>query len=125
MEIRLANLVDLNACLAIDDSFETEYVWQMEEHSVTGDIAIGFHLVRLPVTTKSLRELFPVFDLKTIVDEKLRLAGAKTVLRIQQVIHNLSAFDNDLVCIGQFHSGGVVFFNASRSQRAYFSINWS
>jgi ribosomal protein S18 acetylase RimI-like enzyme len=48
MEIRLANLGDLNACLAIDDSFETEYVWQMEEHSTAGDIAVGFHLARLP-----------------------------------------------------------------------------
>jgi ribosomal protein S18 acetylase RimI-like enzyme len=48
MEIRLANLGDLNACLAIDDSFETEYVWQMEERNAPGDIAIGFHLARLP-----------------------------------------------------------------------------
>jgi ribosomal protein S18 acetylase RimI-like enzyme len=48
MEIRLANLGDLNACLAIDDSFETEYVWQMEERNTPGDIAIGFHLARLP-----------------------------------------------------------------------------
>ncbi len=48
MEIRLANLGDLNACLAIDDSYETEYVWQMEERSSAGDIAIGFHLARLP-----------------------------------------------------------------------------
>jgi len=48
MEIRPANLGDLNACLAIDDSFETEYVWQMEERNSAGDIAIGFHLARLP-----------------------------------------------------------------------------
>lgn len=48
MEIRLANLGDLNACLGIDGSFETEYVWQMDEHNTTGDIAIGFHLARLP-----------------------------------------------------------------------------
>jgi len=48
MEIRPGNLGDLNACLAIDDSFETEYVWQMEEHSNGSDISIGFHLVRLP-----------------------------------------------------------------------------
>ncbi len=48
MEIRPANLGDLNACLAVDDSFETEYVWQMEERNSAGDIAIGFHLARLP-----------------------------------------------------------------------------
>jgi ribosomal protein S18 acetylase RimI-like enzyme len=48
MEIRLANLVDLNACLAIDDSFETECVWQMEEHASSGSIAVSFRLTRLP-----------------------------------------------------------------------------
>ncbi|MDE3090559.1 MAG: GNAT family N-acetyltransferase, partial [Chloroflexota bacterium] len=48
MEIRPARLTDLNACLAIDDSFETEYVWQMEERSSTGDIDVRFHLARLP-----------------------------------------------------------------------------
>jgi ribosomal protein S18 acetylase RimI-like enzyme len=48
MEIRLANLGDLNACLAIDDSFETEYVWQVEERSGAGDISIGLHRARLP-----------------------------------------------------------------------------
>lgn len=48
MEIRLANLGDLNACLAIDDSFETEYVWQMEERNSAGDISIGLHRARLP-----------------------------------------------------------------------------
>jgi len=48
MEIRLANLADLNACFAIDDSFETEYVWQMEERNSEGNISIGFRLTRLP-----------------------------------------------------------------------------
>ena len=48
MEIRLANLGDLNACLAIDDSFETEYVWQVEERHSAGDISIGLHRARLP-----------------------------------------------------------------------------
>lgn len=48
MEIRPANLVDLNACLAIDDSFDTDYVYQMEERNTPGDIAVTFHLARLP-----------------------------------------------------------------------------
>ena len=52
MEIRSANLGDLNACFAIDDSFETEYVWQMEERNGAGDIAIGFHLAHLPRAMK-------------------------------------------------------------------------
>lgn len=49
MQIRLTDdLRDLNACLAIDDAFETEYVWQMEERSRAGSIAISFRLTRLP-----------------------------------------------------------------------------
>jgi ribosomal protein S18 acetylase RimI-like enzyme len=49
VEIRLANsLTDLNMCCAIDDSFETDCVWQMEEHNSAGNIAIAFRLVRLP-----------------------------------------------------------------------------
>ena len=58
MEIRLANLGDLNACMAIDDSFETEYVWQMEEHSGTGDISVGFHLARSAARDESSRHHF-------------------------------------------------------------------
>ena len=48
MEIRLANLGDLNACMKMDDSFETEYVWQMEQRVTPGDINTNFHLARLP-----------------------------------------------------------------------------
>jgi ribosomal protein S18 acetylase RimI-like enzyme len=48
MEIRLATLADLNACLKLDDSFETEYVWQMEERNGAANIAINFRLTRLP-----------------------------------------------------------------------------
>ncbi|MBI5305081.1 MAG: GNAT family N-acetyltransferase [Chloroflexi bacterium] len=48
MEIRPANVIDLNACLAIDDSFETEYVWQMEERTNAGVITVTFRQTRLP-----------------------------------------------------------------------------
>ena len=48
MEIRLATIHDLNACLAIDDSFDTDYVYQVEERNTSSDISVSFHLVRLP-----------------------------------------------------------------------------
>jgi ribosomal protein S18 acetylase RimI-like enzyme len=48
MEIRLAEFRDLNACFAIDDTFETEYVWQMEENSRQGSIGVSFQLTHLP-----------------------------------------------------------------------------
>lgn len=48
MEIRLATLADLNACLALEDTYETEYVWQMEERADPRNIAVTLRLTRLP-----------------------------------------------------------------------------
>lgn len=48
MEIRQGDLMDLNACLGIDDSFDTEYVWQMEEQIRPGNINVSFRLTHLP-----------------------------------------------------------------------------
>jgi len=48
MEIRPANVIDLNACMAIDDAFETEYVWQMEERTHGGVVTVTFRQTRLP-----------------------------------------------------------------------------
>lgn len=49
MKIRRAeDLFDLNQCLGLDDSFETEYVWQMEERSRADQITLGFRLTHLP-----------------------------------------------------------------------------
>lgn len=48
MEIRLATLADLNACLALDDAYETEYVWQVEQHNDARNIAVNLRLTRLP-----------------------------------------------------------------------------
>lgn len=48
MDIRPANVIDLNACIVLDDSFETEYVWQMEERTNGGVITVTFRQTRLP-----------------------------------------------------------------------------
>ncbi len=48
MDIRSGTLADLNACLALDATFETEYVCQMEERAGNGNIVVGFRLTRLP-----------------------------------------------------------------------------
>ncbi len=52
MEIRLATLADLNACLALDDSFETDYVWQLDERHDAMSVSAVFRLTRLPRTMK-------------------------------------------------------------------------
>ncbi len=48
MNIRPAQARDLDACLALDESFETEYVWQMETTRANGAIQLGFRTTRLP-----------------------------------------------------------------------------
>lgn len=48
MNIRPAQARDLEACLALDESFETEYVWQMETARVDGGIQLAFRTTRLP-----------------------------------------------------------------------------
>lgn len=52
MEIRPATLADLNVCLGIDDGYESEYVWQVEERNDHGAIAITFRPTRLPRVMK-------------------------------------------------------------------------
>jgi ribosomal protein S18 acetylase RimI-like enzyme len=59
MEIRLANLRDLKACLAIDDAYETEYVWQMEEQNRPGNVALTFRVARLPRPMRVTRTIEP------------------------------------------------------------------
>lgn len=48
MNIRPAQIRDLDACLALDESFETEYVWQMENARANNAIQLGFRTTRLP-----------------------------------------------------------------------------
>lgn len=48
MTIRPAQARDLDACLALDESFETEYVWQMETTRASNAIQLGFRTTRLP-----------------------------------------------------------------------------
>ena len=48
MLIRLANLPDLNLCLALDADSQTDHVWQMEEREEREGIVVRFQTVRLP-----------------------------------------------------------------------------
>ncbi len=44
------------ACMQLDLSYETEYVWQMDVHDEAGAIAIEFRTVRLP---RLMRVVYP------------------------------------------------------------------
>ncbi len=48
MDIRPAQARDLEACLALDPSYDTDYVWQMETNRTPGVISVGFRVTRLP-----------------------------------------------------------------------------
>jgi len=46
--IRPAELADLEAILAIDHSYVTDHVWQMDEHRTAGEHEVTFRLTQLP-----------------------------------------------------------------------------
>ncbi len=48
MNIRPAQARDLETCLSLDESFETEYVWQVESGRMTGAVQLAFRPTRLP-----------------------------------------------------------------------------
>jgi GNAT superfamily N-acetyltransferase len=50
MRIRRAELVDLNACIQMDRSYSTDYVWQVDERSQNDAVSVTFRTVRLPRT---------------------------------------------------------------------------
>jgi GNAT superfamily N-acetyltransferase len=50
MQIRLADLNDLNGCLTLDSSYETTHVWQMHSHTSAQRVDVSFSFVRLPRT---------------------------------------------------------------------------
>jgi ribosomal protein S18 acetylase RimI-like enzyme len=52
VNIRHAELVDLHACVAIDASFVTDHVWQMEGAEGDEAVSVTFRTVRLPRAMK-------------------------------------------------------------------------
>jgi ribosomal protein S18 acetylase RimI-like enzyme len=48
--VRTATPADLDACCALDLSYETEYVWQIDIHDDNDAIALNFRTTRLPRT---------------------------------------------------------------------------
>lgn len=48
MEIRLARAADLDECFALDSSYETEFVWQVQTHIEGDRVESSFQRTRLP-----------------------------------------------------------------------------
>lgn len=56
MQVRPAELADLNICYHIDASYTTEYVWQMQLQEDEHALDVRFDTVRLP---RSMRVAYP------------------------------------------------------------------
>jgi len=52
MRIYRADLHDLAACLALDGSYETDFVWQVTQQSEDNQVATRFRTIRLPRTMR-------------------------------------------------------------------------
>src|SRR5512135_2996431 len=59
MHIYRADLRDLAACLALDASYETDYVWQVNQHAEQDEVVTRFRTVRLP---RSMRVKYPAWS---------------------------------------------------------------
>jgi ribosomal protein S18 acetylase RimI-like enzyme len=57
--VREATDADLDACSALDVSYETEYAWQIDVRDEEGAIMVGFRTVRLP---RLMRVAYPRED---------------------------------------------------------------
>ena len=112
MEIRLADLRDLKSCVEIDDSYETEFVWQMDEQARPGQVALTFRVVRLPRPMRVTLTIVPDDVINNfqsggtllVAEEMGKICGFVDV-RIQA--WNQSAWINNLVVAPAYRRKGI------------------
>jgi len=80
--IRPAELADLDICLALDPSYSTESVWQMDLNSENGRVTIEFRPVRLP---RSMRVSYPR-DRQQRIAEWKRCDGFLVALQDERIV---------------------------------------
>lgn len=64
VQVRPATTADLALVTAIDHSYSTDYVWQMESHEENGAVSVTFRSVRLPRSVRAS----PPRDVRALVD---------------------------------------------------------
>jgi len=87
--IRAATAADLPRCLSFDPSYETDYVWQMDNHPQAGHINISFRTVRLPRPmkvayprdTKQLNAGWNACDAMLVADDNRAVVGYAALAR--------------------------------------------
>ncbi len=114
MQIRLADpddVHDLQGALRVDDSFETDYVWQMEEQNRPGLVNVSFRLTRLPRPMRVTDLIKPddvVRNVKTGASLFLaEEAGIQGFLDIAAVEWNQSAYINNFAVAPAYRRRGT------------------
>jgi RimJ/RimL family protein N-acetyltransferase len=123
MDIRPGSLADLNVCMTLDTSFETDYVWQMEEHAGNGEIAVGLRLTRLPrpmkvtgvISPDGVSNNFMNGGTLLVAEERGKICGFVDVTVSEW---NQSAMINNLAVASAYRRQGV----GSRLLRA--ALDW-
>jgi len=82
LAIRPAELADLDLCLALDPSYSTEFVWQMDLHGEDSQKAVTFRTVRLP---RSMRVAYPR-DRSQLVAGWKRCDGFLVAVKSERVV---------------------------------------
>ena len=110
--IRPALTTDLQRCLALDPSFSTDQVWQMDSRLADGQIAVNFRAARLP---REMRVTYPrdprmlmagwqSCDAMLIADQPHGLAGYAALTK---QVPQSTVWVNDLVVAKPIRRTGV------------------
>ncbi|MGI5916742.1 MAG: GNAT family N-acetyltransferase [Anaerolineae bacterium] len=83
MNIRPATIADIDRCKALDASYETEFVWQMNESVEANSIDIRFERARIPrrTTVRYPRDVDTIYEdwqreeCFLVADEMIRILG--------------------------------------------------
>jgi GNAT superfamily N-acetyltransferase len=112
VSIRPALATDLKRCLALDPSFVTDQVWQMDSRASDGQIAVNFRAARLP---REMRVVYPrdprmlsagwqSCDAMLIADQPNELAGYAALTK---QVPQSTVWVNDLVVARSIRRTGV------------------
>ena len=112
IEIRPAVAQDIPSLVAIDHSYTTDHVWQMEIQSEEGVTGISFREIRLP---RSVRVEYP-HRIDTLADEWTQRAGLLVALLEDEPVGYISlmlnvapltAWVRDLAVVRRLHRQGI------------------
>lgn len=108
----MAELADLHICLAIDTSFTTDHVWQMDGYETDEVVDATFRAVRLPRPMKvnyprdmdSLLEDWHKNECFLVADD-----GEQIVGYLDMIVHkwNLTGWINNIVVVSAYRRRGV------------------